>query len=155
MYLRPDFFYGPRVPGVRSSMRLALELRVSRGKCVQRLRQLHINLPPLHAILNQNMATFDFSVKLSNHPTRAAIYSNESAAAAMMFPIIAPYLAGLQATIGTGAPPRECSFVCQCTPLCAAHRSLSARRFAAQRMLRRAAARARARTPSKRPSSAE
>ena len=97
-----------------------------------RLRQLHINLPPLHAILNQNMATFDFSVKLPNHPTRAAIYSNAAAAAAMMFPTVASYLARQQATIGTGAPPRECPFrlhaaVC-CAPLdarptfcCAAH----------------------------------
>jgi hypothetical protein len=114
-------------------------------------------LPPLHAILNQNMATFDFSVKLPNHPTRAAIYSNAAAAAAMMFPTVASYLAGQQARLGTGAPaarvPLSSGDVC--TPLCAAHRSMRARRFAAQRMLRRAAASARARTPSKRPSSAE
>ena len=121
MYLRPDFVYGPRLPGLVPAQRLALELRVSQRKCVQRLRQLHINLPPLHAILNRNMATFDFSVKLSNFPTRDAIYSNAAAAAAMMFPTVASYLAGQQARIGTGAPPRECPFrlhaaVC-CAPL--------------------------------------
>ena len=104
MYLRPDFVYGPRLPGLVPSQRLALELRVSQRKCVLRLRQLHINLPPLHAILNQNMATFDFSVKLSNLPTRDAIYSNAAAAAAMMFPTVASYLAGQQARLGTGAP---------------------------------------------------
>ena len=44
-----------------------------------------------------------------------------------MFPPVRDYLARLQAANGTGPPPGECPFVC--TPLCAAHRSLSTRRL--------------------------
>ena len=119
-YLDPDFVYAPRLV-VRAQSRLALYLHVSHQNCARRLSELDIHLPPLHAILNNDMATFDFSVKLPNRPTRAAIYSDQSAAAALMFPTVAPYLSGLQATTGTGAPPRGCPFrlhaaVC-CAPL--------------------------------------
>ena len=72
------------------------------------------------------MATFDFSVQRSNCPTREAIFGNLPALVAEMFPPVRVYLARLQAK-GTGPPPGECPFVC--TPLCAAHRSLSTRRL--------------------------
>jgi hypothetical protein len=133
-YLNPVFVYAARPPRLDADRRLALYLRVSLPKCRQRLHDLNIHLPPLHAVWIRDMTTLDFSVKLPNHPTRAAIYSNEAAAAAVMFPTVAPYLARLQATTGTGAPPRECPFrlhtaVC-CAPLvehptfrCATHAS--------------------------------
>ena len=104
-YLDLDFVYAPRLPGdLMASRRLARYLRVSTRGCDERLRELKLHLPPLHVIVSRDMRYFDFTVKWGNHPSRAAIYSNAAAAAAMMFPTVAPYLAGQQARIGTGAP---------------------------------------------------
>ena len=120
------FAYAASPPGrLAAAQRLARYLKVPRNALKIRLRELNIYLPPLHAVLRNDMSTFDFSVQRNNHPTREAIYGNLPALVAEMFPPVRVYLARLQAK-GTGPPPGECPFVC--TPLCAAHRSLSARR---------------------------
>jgi hypothetical protein len=81
----------------------------------------------MHVIICHDMSTFDFSVQRPNSPTRAAIYGSLAALAAEMLPPVRDWLARLQAANGTGPPPGECPFVC--TPLCAAHHSLSTRRL--------------------------
>ena len=127
-YCDPAFVYAAPQPGTTAVGRLAQYLKVGRDALNGRLRELGIYLPPLHAVLSHgDMSSFDFSVLRNNRPTRAAIYGNLPMLVAEMFPPVREYLARLQATIGTGPPPGECPFVC--TPLCAAHRSLSTRRL--------------------------
>ena len=129
-YCDVAFVYAAPQPGTTAVGRLAQYLKVGRNALNGRLRELGIYLPPLHAVLSHgDMSTFDLSVQRHNTPTRAAIYGNLAALAAEMFPPVREYLARLQAAKGTvtGPPPGECPFVC--TPLCAAHRSLSTRRL--------------------------
>jgi hypothetical protein len=126
-YCNPLFVYAAQIPGTWAVDRLARYLKVSRDALRDRLRELNIYLPPLHAVLSHgDMSTYDFSVQRPNVPTKAAIYGNLAMAAAEMLAPVRGYLARLQAK-GTGPSPGECPFVC--TPLCAAHRSLSARRL--------------------------
>lgn len=155
LYCDLDFVLVPTHLGFKAVARLAAFLGVGKGACRLRLNALNIKLPPTWVVLQEDMARYDFSKQWNNRPTREAIFSHPAQLAAQLFPESAGvYLSRLQAytqgTTGTGAPPGECTFVC--TPLCAAHRSLSARRFAAERMPR---ASVRTRRPSKRPSSAE
>ena len=119
-YLDLDFVYAPpqSVSSV-ASRRLAQYLGVSNRDCVERLRDLKLYLPPLYVIISRDMTDFDFSVKWANNPSRAAIYSNQAEAAAMMFPTVAPYVGRHQARIGPGPRRESAPFVC--TPLCAAH----------------------------------
>ena len=127
-YCDVAFVYAAPQPGTTAVGRLAQYLKVGRDALNGRLRELGIYLPPLHAVLSHgDMSTFDLSVQRHNTPTRAAIYGNLAALAAEMFPPVRDWLARLQAAKGTGPPPGECPFVC--TPLCAAHRSLSTRRL--------------------------
>ena len=127
-YCDVAFVYAAPQPGTTAVGRLAQYLKVGRDALKGRLRELGVYLPPLHAVVSHgDMSTFGFSVLRNNRPTRAAIYGNLAALAAEMFPPVREYLARLQAAKGTGPPPGECPFVC--TPLCAAHRSLSTRRL--------------------------
>ena len=129
-YCDVTFVYAAPLPGrVDADGRLARYLKVSRDALRERLRELKIHLPPMHVIICHDMSTYDLSVQRNNRPTRAAIYGNLAALAAEMLPPVREYLARLQAAKGTvtGPPPGECPFVC--TPLCAAHRSLSTRRL--------------------------
>ena len=128
-YCDVAFVYAAPQPGTRPICRLAqYYLKVGRNALNGRLRELGIYLPPFHAVVSHgDMATFDFSFQRPKCPTRAAIYGSLPMLAAEMLPPVRDWLARLQAANGTGPPPGECPFVC--TPLCAAHRSLSTRRL--------------------------